>query len=646
MPVAGSANAIGWRETCRRVTVLAAVAALAIASSAIAEIRRVHAQEAVDAAPRPIADFTATDTHGRPFQLSSHAEAPAVVVVFLGTECPLARLYLPRLAELNRQFNRQGVILVGIDANVQDTSEELLALAQEFKLDFPLCKDTDQRVAEWLAAERTPEAFVLDRNREVRYRGPIDDQYGIGYQRPAPRQRLLAEAVTAVISGQPVRAPRVAAPGCLIGRSSSPVHQASVTWSGQVADIVQRRCQNCHRPGELAPFSLLSYDDAAAWQAMIAEVVSQGRMPPWHADPAVGHFSNDPRLTDAERSTLLAWVEQGAPRGDAALEPPPRSFTPGWKIGAPDQVVYMSPKPLAIPAEGAVAYQWLRVDPGFTEDKWIRAAEARPGSPAVVHHVTVYHEPPGVVGDLRLNDRINLLGGYNPGGDPWTLPPGAAMRIPAGSQIVFEMHYTPNGLAQEDRSYIGLVFADPREVTQEVVCVMPANTSFAIPPGKAAHPVTAEFTFPCDVDLLLLRPHMHLRGRSFQYDAILPDHTRRPLLRVPKYEFNWQHSYVLDEPVRLPAGTRLLCAATFDNSPENLSNPDPSATVRWGDQSWEEMMIGIAMVRPSDRQAAALAHWTNTEAQSPLRPLLLMALCLAAMAGVVGAVSRWARTSG
>ncbi len=415
----------------------------------------------------------------------------------------------------------------------------------------------------------------------------------------------------------------------------------AVTWSGHIAELVQCRCQHCHRPGELAPFSLLTYEDAAAWHEMIGEVVRQRRMPPWHADPAIGHFSNDARLTDAEREALLTWVEKGAPRGDARHEPAPRSFTLGWKIGEPDQVVYMSGEPFQVPADGPVAYQWLRVDPGFTEDKWVRAAEARPGCAAVVHHVTVYHEPAGVVGDLRLNDRINLLGGYNPGGDPWTLPLGAAMRIPAGSQIVFEMHYTPNGMPQRDRSYIGLVFARPQDVTDEVVCVMPADTALAIPPGADNHPAMAEYTFPVDVDLLLMRPHMHLRGRSFQYNAVLPDGRWERLLNVPQYDFNWQHSYVLNTPRRLPAGTRLVCSATFDNTASNRSNPDPTATVRWGDQSWEEMMIGIVMVRPVDRHAAAQANWRGDSPASWRRPLSLMAACLAVMGALVHLTSRW-----
>lgn len=635
-----SAIAVALRLAC---TLLAA---LAMASAGYGDQRAID-QTATDttATGEPIADFALTDAAGQTFQLSQHADAPAVCIVFLGTECPLARLYLPRLVELNRQFVKRGVVLFGVCSNVQDAPEEIQALAAEFALRFPLYKDSDHRVADLLQAERTPEAFLLDRARVVRYRGPIDDQYGIDFQRPAPQQRLLADAVAAVLADENVAQPRLPAPGCLIGRARTANMAASVTWSARVGDIVQRRCQNCHRPGELAPFSLLTYEDAAAWHEMIGEVVGLRRMPPWHADPSVGKFSNDPRLTDEERETLLAWVDCGAPHGDATQDPSPREFAPGWKIGEPDQVVYMSERPIDVPAEGTVAYQWLRVDPGFTEDKWIRAAEARPGCAAVVHHVTVYHEPAGVTGDLRLNDRINLLGGYNPGGDPWNLPAGAAMRVPAGSQIVFEMHYTPNGLPQLDRSYIGLAFARPEDVTQEVICVMPANTRFAIPPGAANHEVGAEYTFPVDVDLLLMRPHMHLRGRSFQYDVVLPDDRHQRLLNVPRYDFSWQHSYVLAEPLRLPAGTRLVCSATFDNSAENRSNPDPKATVRWGDQSWEEMMIGIVMVRPVDRQAAAQADWRGAAAMSWRRSAALMGICLAAMGCLVYAAMRWAGRS-
>jgi mono/diheme cytochrome c family protein len=489
--------------------------------------------------------------------------------------------------------------------------------ARHYAISFPTLKDPTHAVADGFAAVRTPEVFVLDRERRVRYRGRIDDQYGIGFQRPAPTRQDLALALDELLAGKVVSQPVTAAPGCFIGRARShalatganaepdaTAAAAAPTWAGDIAPIFARHCQACHQPGQLAPFALLDYDEVSGWAETIREVVTEGRMPPWHASPEYGHFSNDPSLSALERAKIVAWVDAGAPPGDLATLPPPRVAASSWRIGEPDQIVYMSEQPFEVPAEGTVEYQWFHVDPGFKEDRWIRATEARPGNRAVVHHVTVYFHPPGDLSKLRLNAGIDLLGGYNPGGDPWIMPPGCALLVPAGSQISFEMHYTPNGVAQGDRSSIGLVFAEPHEVEGRVLSVMPAATDLKIPPGAENHEIAVDYRVPADVDLLLMRPHMHLRGKSFRYEAIWPDGRRETLLDVPKYDFNWQHSYVLTEPRRLPKGTTIHCVAHFDNSADNPANPDPRATVHWGDQSWEEMLIGIFAVVRADRDLA------------------------------------------
>ncbi len=584
-----------------------------------------------------IEPFVLRDLHGTERPSSELIGKRFSVVAFLGTECPLAKLYAPRLVELHRQFASQGVTFIAVNSNRQDSMAELQHFARRYKIDFPLLKDPGNRVADLFDARRTPEVFVLDQNLTVRYRGRIDDQYGFdtngrAFARDTPQRRDLAVALEELLAGQAVSVPETLPAGCLIGRTRKPNPDSPVTWSNQISRVFQRRCQTCHRPGEIAPFSLLTYDEVQGWEAMIREVVELGRMPPWHADPQYGEFSNDARLTEEEKQQILAWVDNGAPQGDPNQLPPPRQFVEGWRIGRPDQIVYMSEQPFEVPAEGIVDYQWFFVDPGFTEDKWVKMAEARPGCHEVVHHVTVYFKRPDVPWDLRHNDRINLLGGFNPGGGPWTVPPGMAVRIPAGSEIVFEMHYTPNGRVQHDRSCIGLVFADPHEVTQEVVSVMIANTEFAIPPHAPAHRVEASYRLPLDALLLVMRPHMHLRGRSFRYDAQFPDGRVETLLDVPYYDFNWQNNYILKKPRRLPAGTTIHCVATFDNSADNLANPDPDATVRWGDQTWDEMMIGIVALAPLERVAATVAG-----APSPDRGRLARFLLLIGTVGIVAA---------
>lgn len=579
------------------------------------------------------------DVHGNAVALAELADKPLVVVAFLGCECPLARLYAPRLAELHAEFASRGVAFVGVNSNRQDTLSDVEHFKRSHQLPFPIYKDPGQGAADQFGATRTPEVFLLDQDGAIRYQGRIDDQRGfdgpLAYQRPEPTRRDLAEALSDLLDGRAVRVPHTDAPGCLIARAAEPNPDSPVTWSSQIARIFQRRCQECHRPGEIGPFSLLTHDDVQGWEAMIAEVVRDGRMPPWHADPAHGTFANDARLSDDEKQQILTWIEHGAPLGDPAELPPPRAFPAGWQIPEPDQVIYIADEPVDIPAEGVVEYQWFFVDPGFDEDKWVIMAEARPGCREVVHHVTVYFKRPDVPWNLKHNDRINLLGGFNPGGGPWRLPDGMAVRVPAGSEIVFEMHYTPDGRPQQDRSAIGLVFAEPEDVRREAFCIMAANTEFQIPPHAESYPVESGYTLPTDCDLLVLRPHMHLRGKSFRYMASYPDGQAEILLDVPRYDFNWQHNYILAEPKRLPKGTRIECLAHFDNSADNPANPDPEATVAWGDQTWDEMMIGIVSISPVRQR---LDHDSTTAAAATSNQWLVLVAGAVLVATLIGAV--------
>jgi peroxiredoxin len=567
------------------------------------------ATNAADGLGRQIADFTLRDCRGQSHALADCAKSKLVVVAFLGVECPLANVYAPRLVALAEKYSPRGVAFLAIDSNRQDSISELAAYAAAHRFPFPVLKDPGNVVADQFGALRTPEVFVLDGQRAIRYRGRIDDQYEVGLQRAKAIRHDLAEAIEALLAGREVRQPRTTAPGCFIGRvaiakrssAQADPDDAVPTWSAEISRIVQRRCQECHRPGQLAPFPLLDYDDAIGWAETIREVVALGRMPPWNANPAYGRFANDLRLSDDEKQQIIQWVDAGGPEGDPRDLPEPRRFESDWRIGRPDQVVYMSRAPFAVKAEGVVDYQWFYVDPGFAEDKWVSAVEARPGCRGVVHHITIYHKPPGGKWDMKHNTRINLLGGFNPGGEPLILPEGMAIRLVRGTQLAFEMHYTPNGIPQQDRSYVGLRFADPRLVRKEVRCYMPADTKLSIPPRTRDHRSEVRYRFEDDMDLLLMRPHMHLRGRSFRYEALLPDGTREVLLDVPRFDFNWQHSYYLAQPKRLPRGTELRCIAHYDNSEENPTNPNPAATVRWGDQSWDEMMIGIFCAVLSDQ---------------------------------------------
>jgi peroxiredoxin len=542
-----------------------------------------------------VAPFTLPDTAGKAVKPLAMKDQKTLVVAFIGTQCPINNAYLPRLAEMHGEFKDKGIGFVAINSNQHDAAAEIAEHARKFAVPFPVLKDDRNIVADKFNARRTPEVFLIDATGAVRYRGRIDDQFGIGIKRPAPTRRDLAEAINELLAGKPISVPTTEATGCLISRVAGPARsEATITYTGQVAAILERRCVDCHRAGQIGPMSLRSYDDAVAWSASIQEAVSEGRMPPWHADPKIGAFANDRRLKPDERKTLLSWIEQGCARGVGEAKAT-REFADGWTIGKPD-VVFTMPKACEVPAQAprwGIPYRYFIVDTEFEEDRWIQAAQTKPGARDVVHHIIVYVLKPGEK-RTRSEDGIGngFLVSYAPGDMPFIAPAGSAKRIPKGAQLIFQMHYTPNGKAQTDRSCVGLIFArePPR---QEVKTKAIATNRFAIPPGDGNYRVDSAATLRDDAVLLSLSPHMHLRGKDFEYRAILPGGKTQTLLSVPKYDFNWQTTYHLEKPLSLPAGTRIECTAHFDNSDQNPNNPDPKKTVRWGDQTWEEMMIGF-----------------------------------------------------
>jgi peroxiredoxin len=545
------------------------------------------------AANTKITDFRLPDSLGKVHALSDFSDRELVVVAFLGTECPLAKLYAGRLQTIADEYAVRGIAVLAVMSNAQDSLSDIAAFAKQHNLTYPLLKDRRHEVADQFGAERTPQVFLLDRERAIRYQGRVDDQYLVGVIRDKPTRADLKLAIDELLEGKPVEAAKTDAPGCIIGRAHEPSDDVSVTFTRDIAPIFQARCVECHRAGEIGPFELSSYEEAAGWGEMIAEVVRDRRMPPWHASPKFGHFANDRSLPAAERERIYKWVQNGCPEGNAADLAAPRKFTPGWQLRREPDVVIGMQEPFQVPAQagrGGVPYQRFRVPTGFTEDKWISGAEVQPGNRAVVHHTIVYVEPPGGRG---RRDWV-FLSAYVPGFRLQPLPDGAAKRIPAGSSLVFEMHYTPNGSEQQDTTQIGLLFADADKIENEVITCEIGNIDFAIPPGDDNHRVTAT-SRPTkqEVTLLSLSPHMHLRGKSFRYDLLLPTGERETLLDVPAYDFNWQTRYVLAEPRVLPVGSVIHCRAAYDNSEDNLANPDPTKTVRWGDQSWEEMMLGF-----------------------------------------------------
>jgi len=390
------------------------------------------------------------------------------------------------------------------------------------------------------------------------------------------------------------------------------------TFSKDVAPILQKHCQECHRPGEIGPMSFLTYEQTRPWAAAIKAAVAQMKMPPWHADPRYGHFSNDRSLNQTQIDTFVKWANGGALQGDPKELPPPAQFTDGWGIPNPD-IVFQLPEPYKIPATGTIEYLHWVIPTNFKEDKWVQFAEARPGDRSRVHHIIAFVREPGSNWlkdakpgipfipekpkdpDANTSDLpSDFLVGYAPGQPPEAFEPGRAKKVRAGSDIILQIHYTTDGKASTDASRVGLVFAK-QPPPLRAMTFSATNGKFKIPAGAPNHRVDAEFIIGTDVVLHGLHPHMHARGKDFLYRVQFPDGRTETLLSVPKYSFAWQLWYNLANPVPLPKGTKILCTAHFDNSPNNPYNPDPKKEVEWGDQSWDEMMVGFFnLVFPAD----------------------------------------------
>lgn len=359
----------------------------------------------------------------------------------------------------------------------------------------------------------------------------------------------------------------------------------NVTFTKDVAPIFFAKCAECHRAGEVAPFSVLAYKDARPWAKSIKEKVLDKTMPPWHADPNHGTFKNDRRLSKAEIDTIVAWVEQGAPEGNAKDLPPVPKYVDGWSIGKPDQT-FSIPEQTFV-TEGVEKYRYLQVTTNFTEDRWVQAAEIRSTGRNAVHHVIVFVQAPGSAG----TEDGNLLCGFAPGEQPAVFPLGFGKKIPAGAKLTFQMHYTPNGKDTKDITTLGLIYA--KETPQHEIKTRPVmNPRFVIPAGADNHEVMSSYLLKEDIRVTSFMPHMHLRGKDFVFKAVAPNGTSKILLNVPKYDFNWQTYYLPTDPVAIPKGTKIECVAHYDNSKNNKFNPDPTKDVKWGDQTWEEMMIG------------------------------------------------------
>ncbi|MDZ4798224.1 MAG: thiol-disulfide isomerase [Bryobacteraceae bacterium] len=402
----------------------------------------------------------------------------------------------------------------------------------------------------------------------------------------------------------------------LIAAAATTASAANPTFYKDVLPVLQERCQECHRAGEIGPMTLFTYKETRPWAKSIREVVRTKKMPPWFANPNHGKFVNDRSLSQSEIDILAAWSDTGAAEGSPKDAPAPKQWTSGWGMPVRPDVVIGMKQPFSLPAAATIDYQYIVIPTGFTEDKWVQMVEARPSNRGVVHHAVVFVRGPadkwlrgeakpfepwsppktGADGKPRQGDidgfGAEFLTVYTPGNLPDVFKPGQARLIKAGSDLVLQMHYTTNGKPGTDLTQIGLVFSKEKPL-ERIITVAVGNSRFVIPPGDPAYRVPTRFQVPNDSTILSFFPHMHVRGKGFEYKVQLPGEEMKTMLQVDNYNFNWQLSYRLAEPLKFPAGTRFEFTGIFDNSPNNPYNPDPKSQVRFGEQSWEEMSIGF-----------------------------------------------------
>ena len=551
-------------------------------------------------------DFQLLDHMGVAHRLFYYSDAPAIVVMTQGNGCPIVRNAVPAYRQVRDNYQEQGVKFFLLNSNLQDNKTTIAKEVADFGFDIPVLVDENQLVGESLNVTRTAEVFVIDpKSRKVVYHGPVDDRLTYQNQKAKAEFSYLSDALDAVIAGETVKISQVDAPGCIVNfpeRDNKERH-TNISYHDTIAPILEERCVECHQVGGIGPWAMTSYDMIKGFSPMIREVIRTDRMPPWHSDPNIGSFLHDRSLTSNEIKTLVHWIEAGSPRGEG-YDPlaDPRESLPDWPLGVPDLILTVPS--FDVPATGVVDYQRPYVVNPLEEGKWLRASTVKVGSRESVHHVLT-----GYLKEIPKSGQSNevrwgaSVGGYAVGAESMIAREGLGTYIPAGGAIGLQMHYTPFGREVTDTTQIGLYFYDkrpPRMLRNSVIM----DFSIEIPPEKANHAETAYLEFPKDAELFYAFPHAHYRGQSSTLAIRYPDGREEMILSLPKYDFNWQRAYEFKDPIKVPAGAKLIARYTYDNSTQNAANPDPSKKMVWGDQSFEEMLYTAISYRWSDETSA------------------------------------------
>jgi mono/diheme cytochrome c family protein len=557
-----------------------------------------------------VGHFKVLDVKGQTHRLDANEFRSGTVFVFLSTECPISRQYVPELNRLEKVAAATGKIaFFGILSDASVTRREAVKFVDEFKIGFPVLFDASAELADLFQPDHVPEAFLINAAGAIVYRGRIDDLYAdVDKRRLEPTRRDLLDSLQALAEKRPIPNSRTEAVGCPIEKRPAADGTAKVTYARDVAPIVFAHCAECHRPGEVAPFSLLTYQDAAKRAAGIARVAGKRLMPPWRAAVDYGHFLDERRLTERQIELLSTWAESGTAEGLADDLPPPPVFASGWRLGEPDAVVEVA-TPFEVPADGADIFQHFVLPVTIAKDEMVVGFEFRPGNPAVVHHAVVFLDASGRARQRdaqtpepgwRTSGSIDasitsVLGVWTPGMTPRFYPDDVGTKLDKGADVVVQLHLHPTGKVEADQSRIALYFA--KKPITKVLSRNPlllGTLALEIPPGETRYRASSKITLPVDLTLTSVLPHMHLIGKEMKITATFPDGAVKPLIWIKDWNFYWQDSYVYGDPVRLPKGTLLEIEAWYDNSADNPHNPRiPPQRVLFGNNTTDEMCFAL-----------------------------------------------------
>lgn len=601
------------------------VLGLALVAGAPATTARPDTPPSNDKINKKIDNFTLKGANGKPLSLYDFKDKKAVVVVFLSFDCPVSNSYAPVLADLAKAYEPKGVSFLAVNSTDEEDAAHFAKKAAEYRIPFPVLKDDNRAAASAFKADATPEAFVVDHNFVLRYRGRIDNAYYARLRKNNQTTRAdLKLALDDLLAGKPVSEPVSKAVGCPIPGAREARKTGSVTYYRDVLPILQENCQQCHRPGEVGPFSLMTYRQAVSWAADIKEYTQDRKMPPWK--PVEGPpFHNERKLSDKDLATLAAWVNGGTPEGDPKDAPPPRQFTDGWYLGQPDLVLTV-PDEMTVGPAGTDLFRVFVLPTNEPEDRYVTAIEVRPGNKRIVHHTLNYIDTTGQARKLEQKEKERAkdegeqdhgpgysmamgigflpqggLGGWAPGQLGRRLPEGTAHFLPKGADVVVQVHYHRDGRVEKDRTSIGLYFSQKPVARRMQGLVIPGRFLY-IPAGEAHYRVKGTIEVERDCTLYSVMPHMHMLGREIKVTVKPPEGEPFTLVAIKDWNYNWQETYLLKEPIEVKAGTKFSVEAYYDNTDKNPSNPfNPPRPVLFGEQTDNEMcfvFLGAASDKP------------------------------------------------